>query len=85
VVISTTEGNDKLRKYPLIFRQARVILLNKIDLLPYTDFSVDRFRDDIALINHSAKVFMVSGRTGEGIEAWNQWLIREVKQKNLTK
>ncbi|MCX5779738.1 MAG: hydrogenase nickel incorporation protein HypB, partial [Firmicutes bacterium] len=41
VVISTTEGNDKLRKYPLIFHQARVIILNKIDLLPYTDFSLD--------------------------------------------
>lgn len=85
VVISTTEGNDKLRKYPLIFRQARVILLNKIDLLPYTDFSLDRFSEDIAQINPSAAVFMVSGRTGEGIEEWSQWLLGEVKLKNLRK
>jgi len=83
VVISTTEGNDKLRKYPLIFREARVVLVNKIDLLPYTDFSLDRLREDLVRINPSASVFMVSGRTGEGIESWIQWLLGEVKRKNL--
>ena len=81
VVISTTEGNDKPRKYPLIFHEARVILVNKIDLLPYTDFSLDKFKEDIAQINPSATVFMVSGRTGEGIEAWIEWLLEEVKKK----
>jgi len=81
VVISTTEGNDKPLKYPLIFREARVILLNKIDLLPYTNFSLERFREDLAQINPSAPVFLVSGRTGEGIEEWNEWLLREVKAK----
>ncbi len=83
VVLSTTEGNDKVRKYPLIFRQARVVLLNKIDLLPYTDFNLDRFREDLDQINPSATVFMVSGRTGEGIENWIQWLIKEVTEKRL--
>jgi len=81
VVISTTEGNDKPRKYPLIFHEARVILVNKIDLLPYTDFSLDKVKQDIAQINPSATVFMVSGRTGEGIEAWIEWLLEEVKKK----
>ncbi|MEA4925784.1 MAG: hydrogenase nickel incorporation protein HypB [Syntrophomonadaceae bacterium] len=81
VVISTAEGNDKPRKYPLIFHEARVILVNKIDLLPYTDFSLDKVKEDIAQINPSAAVFMVSGRTGEGIEAWNEWLLEEVKKK----
>ena len=81
VVISTTEGNDKPRKYPLIFHEARVILVNKIDLLPYTDFSLDKVKEDIAQINPSATVFMVSGRTGEGIEAWIEWLLEEVKKK----
>ncbi len=81
VVISTTEGNDKPLKYPLIFREARVILLNKIDLLPYTNFSLERFREDLAQINPSAPVFLVSGRTGEGIEEWNEWLLREVRGK----
>lgn len=84
VVISTTEGNDKPQKYPLIFREARVILLNKIDLLPYIDFSLDRFTEDIAQINPSAPVFMVSGRTGEGIKEWCDWLLGEVRSKQLS-
>jgi hydrogenase nickel incorporation protein HypB len=58
-----------------------VILLNKIDLLPYTDFSLDRFKEDLAQINPSAEVFLVSGRTGEGIEKWTEWLLGEVKRK----
>jgi hydrogenase nickel incorporation protein HypB len=81
VVISTTEGNDKPLKYPFIFRQAGVILLNKIDLLPYTDFSLDKFRDDLARLNPSAPIFMVSGRTGEGIEKWIEWLMGKVNSK----
>ena len=83
VVLSTTEGNDKLLKYPLIFHDARAVILNKIDLLPYTDFSLDKFTRDLAQINPSAEVFMVSGRTGEGIEVWTQWLMEEVNRKNL--
>lgn len=82
VVISTTEGNDKLRKYPLIFRQAKAVLLNKMDLLPYTDFNLERFKNDLDQINPSATVFMVSGRTGEGIENWTRWVFEEVKRKN---
>ncbi len=81
VVGSTAEGNDKLLKYPLIFREARVVLLNKIDLLPYTDFSLEKFNQDLAQINPSAVVFLVSGRTGEGIEAWIDWLLGEVRAK----
>ncbi|MBP1762640.1 MAG: hydrogenase accessory protein HypB [Firmicutes bacterium] len=83
VVISTAEGNDKISKYPLIFHRAKVILVNKIDLLPYTDFSLDNFQRDIAHINPSAAIFMVSGRTGEGMENWTEWLLREVKGKGL--
>jgi hydrogenase nickel incorporation protein HypB len=81
VVISTTEGNDKPLKYPLIFREARVILLNKIDLLPYTDFSLERFREDLAQLNPSAPIFLISGRSGEGIAEWNEWLLGEVRRK----
>lgn len=83
VVLSTVEGNDKPMKYPLIFHQARAVLLNKTDLLPYTDFDLDRFREDLVRINPSAEVFEVSGRTGEGIEDWLQWLLEEVKKKQL--
>ena len=82
VVLSTAEGNDKPMKYPLIFRQARAVILNKIDLLPYTDFDPDRFRDDLDRINPSAVVLKVSGRTGEGIENWIEWLLEEVEKKN---
>ena len=81
VVISTTEGNDKIPKYPLIFQKARVILVNKIDLLPYTDFSLEKFKKILAQINPSARYFLVSGRTGEGIEIWTEWLLGEVKRK----
>lgn len=81
VVLSTAEGNDKPLKYPLIFREARAILLNKVDLLPFTDFSVERFHMDLAQINPQAPVFLVSGRTGEGVENWIKWLLEEVKTK----
>jgi hydrogenase nickel incorporation protein HypB len=81
IVISTAEGNDKPMKYPLPFREARVILLNKIDLLPYTDFSVERFREDLAKINPGAPIFLLSARTGEGIPDWIDWLVGEVTGK----
>ena len=72
-------------KYPLIFREAKVVLVNKIDLLNYTDFSMDRFMNDLQQVNPSAQVFNVSGRTGEGINNWSKFLLREVrdKQSNL--
>jgi hydrogenase nickel incorporation protein HypB len=84
VIISTTEGNDKITKYPLIFREAKVVILNKIDLLPYTDFSLEQFQADIGRINSGARIFMVSGRTGQGIDEWNQWLFEEVRLKIST-
>ncbi|MGE5405143.1 MAG: hydrogenase nickel incorporation protein HypB [Candidatus Saccharibacteria bacterium] len=81
VVISVTEGNDKVTKYPLIFREASVILVNKIDLLEHTDFSLDKLREDVRHINPAAPVFLVSGRTGQGIEEWCGWLKEEVRKK----
>ncbi|NLV17506.1 MAG: hydrogenase nickel incorporation protein HypB [Syntrophomonadaceae bacterium] len=81
VVMSVAEGNDKPLKYPLIFREAKVILLNKMDLLPYTDFSLERFGHDLEQINPTAPVFKVSGRTGEGMAEWIEWLLGEVKGK----
>lgn len=81
VVASTAEGNDKPLKYPLIFHEARAVILNKIDLLPYTDFSIQRFREDLAKINPSAPIFTVSGRTGEGVSTWTTWLLEETNKK----
>lgn len=82
VVISTAEGNDKVTKYPLIFRKAAAVLVNKIDLIPFTDFDLERIYRDIGSINPSARVFPVSGRTGEGLEEWAAWLMRQKENKH---
>lgn len=84
VLATTTEGNDKITKYPLIFREAQAVVLNKIDLLPYTEFDLDRFREDVQRINPQARIFMISGRTGQGINEWTQWLLGEVRYKIST-
>ncbi len=81
VVLSTAEGNDKPLKYPLIFHESRAVILNKIDLLPYTDFSLERFHKDLENINPNAKTFLVSGRTSQGIQDWTDWLLEEVHKK----
>ncbi|NLO20655.1 MAG: hydrogenase nickel incorporation protein HypB [Syntrophomonadaceae bacterium] len=81
VVLSTAEGNDKPLKYPLIFYQSRAVVLNKIDLLPYTDFSLERFLQDLENINPTAQTFMLSGRTGQGLAEWTGWLLEEVNRK----
>lgn len=81
VVISITEGNDKVLKYPLIFREARVVLVNKMDLLDYTDFSLEQFNLDLKQVNPSAVTFMVSARTGMGIDKWSEFLLGEVRGK----
>lgn len=72
MVISITEGNDKPSKYPLMFHESQVILVNKLDLLPYTDFDLERLRRDLAELNPDAQVFPVSARTGEGMAAWGE-------------
>ncbi len=82
MVISVTEGNDKPTKYPLMFRESRAILVNKLDLQPYTDFSLDVLGKDLAELNPQAKVFPVSAKTGEGIAEWCQWLVDTVMAKN---
>lgn len=85
VVMSTAEGNDKILKYPLIFHQSKAVVLNKIDLLPYTDFSLERFQEDLEKINPTAQRFMISSRTGQGFENWINWLLEEVNKKNILK
>lgn len=77
VVLSTTEGNDKPMKYPLVFRQSRAVLVNKIDLLPHTDFDLNTLRRDVHLINPELTVFEVSAKTGAGFAPWCQWLLEQ--------
>lgn len=74
VITSVTEGADKPRKYPQMFRTASLVLLNKIDLLPHVDFDVDAFHRDVALINPTSQVQHVSATRGDGLDAWYAWL-----------
>ena len=74
VILSVTEGEDKPLKYPDMFAAADVMLLNKIDLLPYVDFDVAQCIDYARRINPRIKVLQVSAKTGEGLELWLQWL-----------
>jgi hydrogenase nickel incorporation protein HypB len=77
VVFSVTEGEDKPLKYPHMFRAADLVLLNKIDLLPYLDFDRDRAVYNVHALNADATVLDVSARSGEGMASWYAWLDQE--------
>lgn len=77
-VLSVTEGEDKPLKYPLIFKQSAAVVLNKIDLLPYTSFDMAAATEDIVSINPQIVLMPASCRTGEGLEAWFDWLRQRV-------
>ena len=79
MIVSVPECNDKPLKYPLMFSICDVVLINKIDVLPYFDFDVEKCKEYIKRRNPNAKVFMVCAKTGEGIDEWAQWLLSEVK------
>jgi len=74
VILSIPEGDDKPRKYPVAFVEADVVLVNKIDVLPYFDFKLDSFPGIINGLNPSARVFPVSAKTGEGMDGWFSWI-----------
>jgi hydrogenase nickel incorporation protein HypB len=84
VVLSTTEGDDKPLKYPQMFRNASILIVNKIDLLPYVDSSIERLTGNAFSINPSLKVFQTSCRTGAGIDAWSEWLVEQVSTTRRT-
>ncbi len=75
MVCSVTEGEDKPMKYPLMFRTCEVVVVNKIDLLPHLDFDLDKFLYYLDQVNPSAQRMLVSARTGEGVQAWRDWLL----------
>ena len=74
VLISTTEGDDKPLKYPGMFRRSSVMVINKIDLLGFSDFDLAAAKANALQINPALKIFEVSCRTGEGLDAWFDWL-----------
>jgi hydrogenase nickel incorporation protein HypB len=84
MLLSTPEGDDKPYKYPLMFTEADVVLVNKVDLLPYLDFKLDAFRRVVTGLNPKAKIFPVSCKTGDGLETWILWLREELRQAKGT-
>jgi len=79
VIASLPEGDDKPIKYPLIFLNADVILINKIDFLPYVDFNMQLFKETLLNLNPKLKIIEISCKTGSGLEDWCAWLEKEIK------
>ena len=77
VILSVTEGDDKPLKYPHMFRAAKLMLINKIDLLPHVDFDIARVTAHAHDVNPGIAAISLSARTGEGMQQWYDWLQRE--------
>ena len=80
MILSVPEGHDKPLKYPLMFQVCDVVLINKIDVMPYFDFNLQTCTQYIHLRNPNAQIFSISAKTGEGVEAFTNWLQTEVRQ-----
>ena len=83
-LLSVAEGDDKPEKYPLLFNLATIMLLNKVDLLPYVDFDMDKAEKFASRLNKSLVTYPVSCRTGEGLEEWYTWLREARKAKKAS-
>jgi hydrogenase nickel incorporation protein HypB len=75
MVYAITEGEEKPLKYPVMFRAAEVVVVNKMDLLPHLDFDLDLFLANLHAVNPTATVIQTSSRTGEGVDRWCEWLL----------
>jgi hydrogenase nickel incorporation protein HypB len=82
LIASIPEGDDKPYKYPGIYRGMQVLIVNKIDLLPYVPFNMDYFRKGVEVLNPGVVTFPLSCKTGEGMDAWTDWLVEQVKRKS---
>lgn len=80
MILSVPEGDDKPLKYPLMFSICDVVLINKIDVLPYFDFDMETCKKNILMRNPKAKIIPICARTGEGIEEWTDWLKAQVRE-----
>jgi hydrogenase nickel incorporation protein HypB len=78
-VVSTTEGDDKPGKYPMLFREAKAVVLNKTDLIPYTNFSFMNFKADLDEINSLIPLFSLSCTKGDGLEEWYKWISDQIR------
>ena len=79
MILSVPEGDDKPLKYPLMFTLCEALIINKIDLLPHVDCSIERIREAAFNLNPGVAIFEVSCRTCQGIEKWCDWLVKQVK------
>lgn len=81
MILSVAEGDDKPAKYPLMFHESSVLLINKIDLLPYVDCSVEKIKEVSLGIHPNLKIFEISCKTGEGIDQWSEWLLSQIQAR----
>lgn len=81
-ILSVPEGHDKPLKYPLIYNVCDALIINKIDVLPYFDFDMEKVREYAHMRNPGLEIFPVSAKTGEGMDAWCSWLLDNVKRWN---
>ncbi len=79
-ILSVPEGDDKPLKYPLMFQVCDVVLINKIDVCPYFDFDLEKCKENILYRNPKAQIFEICAKTGQGIDAWCEWLKGQVKE-----
>jgi hydrogenase nickel incorporation protein HypB len=79
MILSTPEGADKPAKYPLMFQESAVLIINKIDLAPYVDFDLEKAKRDALTLNSNLKIFEVSCKTGLGLENWVQWIAGQIE------
>jgi len=78
-VLSVPEGNDKIPKYPVMFRRTELVILNKIDLLPYLNFDVKQALEDLSGINPDSQMLQLSATSGEGLDLWFDWIMLCIK------
>ena len=80
MILSVPEGHDKPLKYPLIFTVCDALIINKTDVLPYFDFDMDKVTEYARMRNPKIEIFPICARTGEGVDAWCDWLRRQVNE-----
>lgn len=80
MMLSVTEGDDKPLKYPLMFKESSVLLISKVDLLPYLRCDIEKMKEAALSINPDLQIFEISSYTGQGMDAWHEWLLTQVRE-----
>lgn len=83
MILSVAEGEDKPTKYPLMFHESKVLLINKIDLLPYLDCRIEIIKEEALKVNPHLTIFEISCKSGEGLDAWHSWLKETVRSRGV--